>query len=337
MIAPPWFPVPPPAYGGTERVCALVAEALVDRGHDVTVFASGDSAPSGRLRATIPQHDPTRLREIDLEAEHLSAALHEIDRFDVIHDNSSVFGPLLFAREDTPAIHTVHGELTASCRAAYQTVDHRVGLIALTRPHADQAPELLWHDIIPNPVNPAEIEFRPWKDDYVIFLGRLSPEKAPHLAIEAAGRAGIEIFVAGPVHQRDRDYFEQSVRPLLVRDGVHYIESTGGREKANLLAGARAMLCPVCWPEPFGLVAIEAMACGTPVIAYPNGALTETVLDGETGFLVDDLDAMSDAIDASTEIDPFVCRNHVEEHYSPQRVGRRYEQALARAYAGAAR
>jgi glycosyltransferase involved in cell wall biosynthesis len=333
VVAPPWFPVPPPAYGGTERVCALVARGLRERGHGVVLYATGDSRPQVRLRAGLGRHRPELLGSAEREANHLSFALPEIGRYDVVHDNSSAVGPLLWSLAGVPALHTVHGGLTDDSRAVYRRVGDRVALVSLSRSQQEEAPELRWADAIPNPVDVSSMPYTARKAGYVAFVARMAPEKAPHLAIEACRRAGTELVLAGPVHDVNRDYFEQVVAPRIDGGRVRYLGSLDERAKNALLTGARALLCPAKWSEPFGLVTVEAMACGTPVIAFPRGALRETIEHGRSGFLVGSVAEMAEAIADVGRLDPGCCRDLAAERFSVQRVAARYEQALARAAA----
>lgn len=326
MIAPPWYPVPPEDYGGTERVCALLAQGLADRGNDVTLFATGDSRIDLPLRHAIELHDPDRMRCPEVEANHLSFALEQLSEFDVVHDNSTVFGPLLLRSADIPVFHTVHGGLEdRDARAVYRRVCDDVGLIAISESYASQAPEIRWAAAIWNPVDVDEFPLVTEKDDYVVFLGRMAADKGPAIAIRAAVAAGIEIRLAGPVHDPDRAYFDSEVRPLLGQSGVELVGAIGGRDKAELLAHARALISPVEWDEPFGLAPVEAMACGTPVVAYARGALRETVVDGQTGVFADNEEDLPAAIEAAGSIDPQRCRDHVEDNFSAQQVSARYE------------
>jgi glycosyltransferase involved in cell wall biosynthesis len=331
MVAPPWFPVPPPGYGGIEVVCALLARGLKDCGHEVTMFATGDSRPDVLVDAVVSEHDPARLRMPEVEAHHLANAVEKIEtgEFDVIHDNSTVYGPLLLQNQRLPVVHTVHGGLEdPDALAVYERVADRVHLIAISRAYRDQAPTVKWAGVIPNPVEVDDYPLVEDKDDYVVFMARFSRVKGADAAIRAAQAAGVRIILAGPVHDVDRDYFSRCVEPLLDHPDVERIDAVGGDEKAQLLGHARALLSPVDWEEPFGLAPVEAMACGTPVIAYPRGALRETVADGETGYLVENEDALADAIARADSLDPARCRRHVVENFSVETVSAMYEEAF---------
>jgi glycosyltransferase involved in cell wall biosynthesis len=334
MVAPPWFPVPPPDYGGIEVVCALLARGLAERGHQVRMFATGDSRPDVPVDAAVAEHDPDLLRVPEVEAHHLAHALAQIGdgSFDVIHDNSTVYGPLLLLHQSLPVVHTVHGGLEDEhALGVYHRVCQRVDLIAISRAYRDHAPDLRWAAVIPNPVEVRDYPLVEDKGDYVVFMARFSRVKGADAAIRAARAANVPIVLAGPVHEVDRAYFEERVEPLLDDAHVSRVDAVGGSEKSELLGKARALLSPVDWEEPFGLAPVEAMACGTPVIAYPRGALRETVVDGETGFLVDDEDGLVRAIGDLDQIDPSRCRRHVEENFSVETVSGLYEEAFENA------
>jgi glycosyltransferase involved in cell wall biosynthesis len=337
MVAPPWFPVPPTDYGGIEIVCAHLARGLAERGNEVTMFATGDSDPAVPVEAVVAEHDPALLRTPEVEAHHLAHVVEQIsaDEFDVVHDNSTVYGPLLLQNQPLPVVHTVHGGLEDEhALAVYRSVCDSIDLLAISHAYAAQAPSLRWAGVIPNPVEVRDYPLVCDKDDYVVFMARFSRVKGADPAIRAARAAGVPIVLAGPVHDVDREYFDATVRPLLDEPGVTQLGSVGGSEKAELLANARALLSPVDWEEPFGLAPVEAMACGTPVIAYPRGALRETVVDGETGFLVDDEEGLAAAIQKADQIDPHRCRSHVEANFSVETVSEEYERAFKTASAG---
>ncbi|HYZ27671.1 MAG TPA: glycosyltransferase family 4 protein [Thermoleophilaceae bacterium] len=337
MVAPPWFPVPPESYGGIESVLALLARGLKARGHDVTMFATGDSHPGVRVTAAVGEHHPEALRVPEVEAHHLAHVIEQIGggEFDVIHDNSTVYGPLLLQEQPLPVLHTVHGGLEDEhALSVYGTVCDNVDLIAISRAYRDQAPQLRWAGVIPNPVEVSDYPLVEEKDDYVVFMARFSQVKGALPSIRAAQAAGVPIVLAGPVHDTDRAHFEKEVEPLLESPDVTRIEAVGGAEKAKLLGKARALLSPVDWEEPFGLAPVEAMACGTPVIAYPRGALTETVVDGKTGFLVQGEEGIVEAMARLGEIQPGHCREHVEANFSVEKVSSLYEEAFQNATVG---
>ena len=224
-------------------------------------------------------------------------------------------------------MHTLHGPFTSNTSAFYARHGHKACAVALSRYQAEQAPEELEVvAVIGNPIVVDDFPFRADKDDYLLWIGRFDDYKGPHRAIAAAREADVPLVLAGPVQPGQEEFFEREVEPHLDDERVRYIGEVG-EEKRDLYAGARALLMPIRWPEPFGLVMTEAMACGTPVIAFPEGSAPELVLDGETGFVVDDEHAMAEAVGRLDEIDPARCRASMEERFDVAPVAEAYERA----------
>ena len=330
MLAPPWIPVPPPGYGGIEQVIALLAAELTERGNEVTLFA----APGTRSRAQVqsPLEDP-HPEDIEMslyEVDHVASTFARLEQadtpFDVLHDNCG-FTAFAFAdRVDTPVIHTLHGPFTDDTTAFYRRHGHKARAVALSRYQADQAPaELDVVAVIGNPIVVDDFPFGADPGDYVLWIGRLDPDKGPNRAIAAAQEAGAELVLAGPVQPGQESFFEHEVEPHL-DDRIRYVGEVGD-EKRDLYAKARALLMPIRWPEPFGLVMTEAMACGTPVIAFPEGSAPEIVRDGETGFVVDDEREMAEAIARVGELDRERCRESARERFDVSAVAEAYESA----------
>ena len=331
MLAPPWIPVPPPGYGGIEQVIALLAAELTERGNPVTLFAAPGTRSRAEVLSPLEGPHPDEIEMSLYEADHVASAFARIEEegepFDLLHDHCG-FAAFAFAdRIDTPVVHTLHGPFTEETRAFYARHGHKAHAVALSRYQADQAPpELDVVAVIGNPIVVDDFPFRAEKDDYLLWIGRINPDKGPHRAIAAAREAGVRLVLAGPVQPGNEEFFAKEVEPHIDGDRVEYIGEVGD-EKSDLYARARAFLMPIRWPEPFGLVMTEAMACGTPVIAFPEGSAPELVVDGETGFVVEDEHAMTEAIGRIDQIDPERCRESARERFDVAAVAEAYERA----------
>jgi glycosyltransferase involved in cell wall biosynthesis len=330
MLAPPWIPVPPPGYGGIEQVIALLAAELTERGHTVALFAAPGTESRAEVLSPLEGPHPDEIQMSLYEVDHVASAFARIEEadepFDVIHDHCG-FAAFAFAdRIDTPVIHTLHGPFTDETSAFYARHGHKAKAIALSRYQAEQAPgELDVVAVIGNPMVVDDFPFRAEKDDYLLWIGRFNDDKGPNRAIAAAKQADMALVLAGPVQPGQEEFFASEVEPDLDGEQIRCIGEVGD-EKGDLYAGARALLMPIRWPEPFGLVMTEAMACGTPVIAFPEGSAPEIVLDGETGFVVEDEGEMAAAVGRLGEIDPERCRESARERFDVTAVAEAYEQ-----------
>jgi glycosyltransferase involved in cell wall biosynthesis len=331
MLAPPWIEIPPPGYGGIEQVVALLAAELTERGHDVTLFAAPGTRSRARVLSPLERPHPDAIESAVYEADHVASTFARMEQaerpFDVLHDHCG-FTAFAFAdRIETPILHTLHGPFTEDTRAFYRRHAHKAAAVALSRYQADQAPEELEIvAVIGNPIVVNDFPFREEKDDYLLWIGRLNDEKGPQRAIAVAREAGMPLVLAGPVQTGQQEFYAREVEPYVDGDRVRYIGEVG-EDKGDLFAGARALLMPIRWPEPFGLVMTEAMACGTPVIAFPEGSAPELVLDGETGFIVEDEQAMVEAVAHLDQIDPRRCRESAAERFDVAPVAEAYESA----------
>jgi glycosyltransferase involved in cell wall biosynthesis len=339
LVAPVWLPVPPRGYGGTERVVSALAEELTARGHQVTLFASGGSRTSAELVTTVEQ--PVRLDEATSVADelyHTLTAYRQAARFDVIHDHSGL-GPALGAVLDRPpVVHTLHGQWTAAARSYYGLVHDRVELVAISCAQAAANPEVRYAGVVHNGIDLAAHPFSVDKRDYLAYVGRASPQKGTATAVEVARGAGLPLKMVVKRHERvEWEYWNEVVVPLL-GDDVEVIEEPPHEVTSDVLAHARATLFPIDWPEPFGLVMIESLVRGTPVIARPLGAVPEVIQDGVSGVLCDTVEEMVAAVDRVGDLDPAACRGRVAERFSAQAMTDAYEAvylgALGRSVAG---
>lgn len=335
MIAPPFLPVPPPGYGGTERVVALLVDRLVALGHDVTLFAAADSSTRARLVTPLPiapaLGDPS---SVSGELAHLSVAYRRAGDFDVIHDHTWM-GPAIGAALPglSAVVHTLHGQWTTSNRRLLGVVDERVHLVAISRAQRAGNPALRYAGVVHNGIDLASHPFQPAKEDFVVFVGRVSAEKRPEVAIEVARRAGLPlVMIVKRNEPAERSYWDEIVAPRLT-DNVTVIFEPHHELKTELMGKARALVFPIDWPEPFGLVMVESMACGTPVIACPVGAAPEVVDDGRTGFLRADIDEMAEAVESARRIKPTDCRAWVEQNFSAESMVSGYERIYRSAVA----
>lgn len=327
VVAPPWLPVPPNGYGGTERVVATLVEEMAARGHDVTLFAAPGSVTTARLvtpLATAASVDGMSTVADDLF--HTTSAYLRADEFDLIHDHSGM-GPALGAMlyEHTPVVHTLHGPWTSLSRRFLGLVHNRVHLVAISRAQREANQQVSYSGVVYNGIDLSAHPFSPVKEDFLVFLGRVSPEKRPEVAVQVARKAGLSlVMMIKRTEPAERAYFDEMVAPLLGRDVV-VLDQPPHEVKVDVLGRARAVVFPIDWPEPFGLVMVEAMACGTPVIASPFGAVPEVIDDGVTGFLCSTEGQMVSAVKAASGLNPEDCRTRVERFFSAQVMASGYE------------
>ena len=276
IIAPPWAPIPPSLYGGIEQAVDAEARGVAAAGHEVLLFTTGDSTCPVPRRWLLPEAEGERMGIAVPEIRHVLAAYEAVADFDVVHDHT-VVGPAMASRWGPgggipPVVTTIHGPLDGELAQVYSRIGDQVSLIAISHAQTRSAPEVTIARVIHHGVTAAEFPLGDGRGDYFVFLGRLSADKGAHRAIAAAEKAGVKLILAGKVRERaEKEYFEQHVAPHL-SDDIHFVGEVPHDEKLRLLAGARATLFPIRWNEPFGLVMIESLACGTPVLAYPEGA-----------------------------------------------------------------
>jgi glycosyltransferase involved in cell wall biosynthesis len=329
QIAPLYEAVPPRLYGGTERVVAHLTHALVDQGHEVTLFASADTQTRARLIAVREQAlrlDPAALKS-DL-ASHL-VLLQEVrrraDEFDVLHFHIDLLHFPFFEDMTGRTLTTVHGRLDIKDLPEAYRRWSQFPLASISRHQRKPLPFANWHGTVHHGVDESLFRYRPQADGgYLAFLGRISPEKRPDRAIGIAVRAGMRLKLAAKVDAADTEYFEHRIRPLLDHPLVEFVGEIGDAEKSEFLGNARALLFPIDWPEPFGLVMVEAMACGTPVIAWRCGSVPEVVEHGVTGLIVDDEDQAVAAAHEAAELDRRRVRAAFEQRFSSKVMASAY-------------
>jgi glycosyltransferase involved in cell wall biosynthesis len=323
ILAPTWFAVPPTGYGGIEWVVALLADGLVDAGHEVTLFASGDSRTKANLAYVFHDAPSAQIGRSMPELHHALACYARADEFDVINDHSGMLGAVLGGTVGTPVVHTVHGPLDADPGEVYELINAvapQVGMISISMNQRKPRPHLNWIANCHNALDFSVYPFKPTRGDYLLFLGRLSPDKGAHRAIAVAMETGLPLKIAGKKQDpKELTYFHEFVEPHLV-DGIEYLGEVSHGEKVELLQNARATLFPIEWEEPFGLVMIESMACGTPVIATRWGAVPEVIEQGRSGIIVDDYRIIPVALEEADKLDPYDIRRYVEQEFSSERM-----------------
>jgi glycosyltransferase involved in cell wall biosynthesis len=333
QVSPPWLAVPPKGYGGIEWVVALLADGLVDRGHDVTLFATGDSGTDAKLDFVFEQAPGSRfINDIWHDTLHTLGAFRNPEAFDVFHVHAPWSMLAVGASIGRPCVHTLHGSFTDEMRRLYSLIGDRAWFVAISDAQRAHMPELNYAGVIYNGIDVPAYPFRTRqeKEDFVLFLGRTAPEKGALRAVRAAREAGERLVVAVKVaHPTEREHWMNEVLPEMPANATVLGEITF-EEKIDLLSRAKAVLFPIDWDEPFGLVMTEAMACGTPVIATPRGSVPEVIDDGRTGFVVSVNDYPAQAAAALKrlgDIDPGACRSHVEEKFSKDAMVSGYERA----------
>lgn len=336
MVAPPWYEVPPRGYGGIEVVVAALVDALVQRGHEVVLLGSGEHGTRAGDFLTVFDEPPSDMLGdpvTEIAAAATVANLLADLEIDLVHDHS-LAGPLLARGRAVPTVVTTHGPVTGREGDLYAELGDTVHLVSISRSQLESNPDLNWLGTVHNALDVASFPFREEKDDYVLWLGRFSADKAAGLAIDVARAAGIRIVLAGKLNEaNEQEYFDAEVKGRL-GPGAEYVGEADAELKRELLSGARALLFPIQWDEPFGMVMVEAMACGTPVVATRRGSVPEVVEDGRTGIVVDDEDDLVDAIRRAELLKPADCRASVEQRFSPRVMAEGYER-MYRAVLGA--
>jgi glycosyltransferase involved in cell wall biosynthesis len=326
LIAPPWFQLPPQGYGGIEWMNYWLVEELVKRGHEVTLVASGENHSHARFLQTYARPPMEALGEPVPEIVHAGKASRLLDglELDIVHDHSFA-GPLLARARGCPTVVTAHGPLDGELVEYYREVGTSSSLVAISHCQRRQRPDLPWVATVHNGIPTDEYPFREAKEPFVLWLGRMSPEKAAHIAIDTARQAGRRLVLAGKCNEpAEKRYFDEEVRPRLGPD-VTWVGEADTHLKKKLLSEASCLLFPIQWAEPFGIVMVEALACGTPVVALRQGSVPEVVDDGVTGYICDDPQHLSIALNWVDRINPLNCRRHAVRHFEASAMAFAYE------------
>jgi glycosyltransferase involved in cell wall biosynthesis len=337
QIAPPWLAVPPKGYGGVEWIVSLLSDGLVARGHDVTLFATGDSTTAARLEYVFEEAPgPPAINDIWHDTVHTLRSFRDVTRFDLIHAHSWWSQLVAGANASVPTVHTLHTAFWPHVRAIYEQIPDDLWYVAISEAQRRQMPELRYAGVVYNGIDLDLYPLHPEKEDFLLFLGRTAPEKGMDRAILTARAAGLKLVCAvKSASVTERREWEERLVPML-DDDVVVLGEVDHSTKVDMLARAKAVIFPIDWEEPFGLVMTEAMASGTPVIATPRGSVPEIVVDGETGFIVELEDFVNDALDRLGrlgEIDPKVCRARVEQLFSKDAMISGYELVYERVLA----
>jgi glycosyltransferase involved in cell wall biosynthesis len=327
QIAPLTEAVPPKLYGGTERVVSWLTEELIALGHEVTLFASGDSVTSARLEPMWPRalrldgavRDPNALHTMMLEQVYQRSA-----EFDFLHFHLDYYPFSLFSRQSTPFVTTLHGRLDLPEHQPVFDTFSAVPVVSISNSQRRPLPQANWVRTVLHGLPSQLLVPKAVKPSYFAFLGRIAPEKGIDRAIRIAQHCGMPLKVAAKVDKADQDYYDEKIRPMMKAANVEYIGEINDKEKADFLSGAIVLLVPIDWPEPFGLVMIEAMACGTPVIAYNRGSVPEIIEEGLTGFIVEDENGAIGAVDRLGHLSREKVRRRFEERFTARRMAQDY-------------
>ncbi|MFL6451901.1 MAG: glycosyltransferase family 4 protein [Bryobacteraceae bacterium] len=333
QVAPLVETVPPESYGGTERIVSYLTEELVELGHDLTLFASGGSATKAKLVPVSEQSlrsDPSVKDPLTRTIVELEEVLKRTHDFDLIHFHDGYVHFPLSRRLQIPSVTTVHGRMDLPDLVQIFNEFSEVPLISISNQQRSPLPFANWFATVLHGIPEHLFTFRPDPEDYAAFVGRICPEKRPDRAIEIAKHVGMPLKIAAKVDKVDEQYFQSEIKPLLNSSLIEFIGEVNDAEKNELLRGARAFLFPIDWPEPFGLVMIESLACGTPVIAFECGSVPEVLEHGKTGFIVRTMDEAKQALRKVGAVSRLVCRQEFERRFTSARMAENYLLAYER-------
>ncbi len=330
MIAAPIERIPPRKYGGTERVISALTEELVRRGHKVTLFASGDSKSSAELESAFPS--PLRkaypnpneiMKRIQATLLHLGKAYARQNEFDIIHDHTSYFGMSYAQSCRVPVVSTLHGELSKENISMYEKLD-KPYLVTISHAQQKFAPQLKYMATIYNGLNMQHYPFGNTHRDYLLVVGRFTPEKGIHNAITIARKLNMALIIAAKLEEQNREYFETKIKPFL-NGNIQWVGEVTETQRNSLMSRARCFLHPLEWEEPFGLTIIESMACGTPVVAFSKGSMPEIIQSGKNGYLAKNIPEMIEAVKNIDNIDRAYCRRYALQNFNAGKMAQEYE------------
>lgn len=333
QVSPLYESVPPKTYGGTERVVSYLTDMLVEMGHEVTLFASGDSVTRARLSPQTPRSlrlDPECVDQIVHHILMVERVFQQADEFDIIHSHIDYYPFSLACLSPTPILTTLHGRLDIKDLIPLYREFNQVPLVSISNAQRKPLPWVRWIGTVYHGLPKDLYTLNVAPDPYLAFIGRISPEKRVETAIEIAKRADVPLKIAAKVDKADAEFFREVVRPLLDHPLIEYIGEIHEEEKNDFIGRALALLAPIDWPEPFGLVFIESMACGTPVITRPRGSVPELIEDGVTGFIVDSIDEAVNAVRRISAIDRQRCREVFERRFTSTRMAQDYLELYTR-------
>lgn len=335
QLATPWERVPPQKYGGTELIASLLTEELVRRGHKVTLFATGDSKTKAKLRYVFPKalyRAGVPWTNSSWPMLHVQACMEQAQEFDIIHNHFHYFGLTMGALVKTPVITTYHGDFETAekdpGKKAILEKNKRMPFVSISRDQRTHTTVgLHFVRTVYNAIDIHQFPFNPIPGNYLVWLGRITPKKGVIEAIRVAKKFGMKLFIAAKIDVVDQEFYLKEVKPLLSKKHAEYVGEIGPTEKAKLLKNAYALINPIKWNEPFGLVMVEAQACGTPVVAYPNGAAPELILNGKTGYFARNVDGLVGALKKIPNLNRINCRKNVEARFTVEKMADGYEAA----------
>ncbi len=325
QVAAPLLPVPPKTYGGTEKIVSFLTEGLVEKGHDVTLYASGDSKTKAKLKSIFPKSMMIWDNPI-IPFTNVGFAFDDADKYDIIHNHAGAAGIALARYVDTPVVTTLHNSYLSPGRSDFDYYKDACYYVAISNKQMQNLHGLKFAGMVYNAIDMKKFKYGKEKKDFFLFLSNITEVKGPDVAVRVAKKAGIKLIMAGKLDDQKVGFFNHKVKPYIDGKKIRYLGMVDNKTKFELYRDAKALIMPLQWEEPFGLVMVEAMASGTPVIAFKRGSAPEIVRDGETGFIVETPEQMIKAIKKVDDISPYTCREWVRDQFGVERMINGYEQ-----------